>query len=150
MEQTTQTQLQIEIQEKLQELSVHEITTITLNTDVLKHNFEVLIEILRKLSLKTDANTGSIEGTNKEIRDLRERLERLENKQESDKKELDNKINDINSNLQNVQDKTNENTQNIDKIFDQLKDLRDNQNNLQNSNNDRKCNCFDLYMYSTK
>jgi hypothetical protein len=150
MAETFISSVQIEINEKLKELSVNEITTITLNTDVLKHNFEIVIDILKKLSVKTEHNTGDIHDSKSEVKDLTERLEKLEKKQNRDNNDTNQKIQDTNSNLNNVKDKTDQNTHDIEKILNQLKDMRDSQNDLKNSNNDCKEFKFCSNQYSAK
>jgi len=69
------------IEQNLKEMSLQDITTVTLNTDILKHNFEVIIEILRKLGLEKDENAEKIKENSLILLDLKERMEKLEKQQ---------------------------------------------------------------------
>jgi hypothetical protein len=97
---------EIQIQEQLKHLTLNEITTVTLNTDALKHNFEVLIDILKELSLKFNASAGVASGQSQLLKDLQERLEKLEHKEKEDIDIKTNEIHKVDSELKDVAKET--------------------------------------------
>lgn len=115
-------------------MSLDDITTVKLNTDVLKHNFEIIIEILKGLAFKVHGNMENSNMNTELLKDLMKQITVVEKKQESDKKEIDNRIDDTDKNVKDVKDHTNRNTEEIANILDQLKDLKDNNNTLKDRN----------------
>jgi len=120
------------LKDNLDKIALDNITSVTLNTDALKVNFEAIVTILKGLVKRADIDKDSADQTNQEVKDLKEKLQQLEDKQTNDKSELNNKISDTNSQLKDVQDNTDKNTQDIEKLQDALKELRD----LKDSHND--------------
>jgi chromosome segregation ATPase len=112
------------LQENIEKIVLENITSVTLNTEVLKVNFEAIVSILKGLSKRMDQSQDSANQTDK---DLRSRLEKLEDKQSSDKIELTDKIFNNQQHIQTVQDKTNQNTQDIQALQESIRELKDNQ-----------------------
>lgn len=106
------------IQENLSKIVLDNITSVTLNTDILKINFEAIVTILKGLAKKVNQGHEDSDKTSKDVKELQDRLEKLEHKQNSDKNELNDKIS---SNQQQIEDVHKDNIQNAKEIF-HLKD----------------------------
>lgn len=118
------------IEESLEKIVLENITSVTLNTDVLKINFEAIVSILKGLVKKVNQGNDDSEKTSKDVRDLKDRLEKLEEKQNSDKNELNDKIFNNQEQIKTVESETNQNTQDIQKLQDSLRELKENQDNF--------------------
>jgi len=128
------------LEANLEKIVLENITSVTLNTDVLRVNFEAIVTILKGLTKRMDQGQNSANQTSKDIKDLQERLEKLEDKQSRDKNELNEKIFNNEQQTKHVQEDTSKNTKDIEKLQEALKELKDSQNDLrnqqQNSQND--------------
>jgi len=120
------------IQENIEKIVLENITSVTLNTEVLKVNFEAIVTILKGLSKRFDQGHEDANKTSKEVKDLRERLERLEDKQNSDKNELNDKIFNNQQQIKTVEGNTDKNTKDIQSLQDSLRELKEKQDNLAN------------------
>lgn len=128
------------LQENLQKIELDNITSVTLNTDVLRTNFEAIVTILKGLSKKVDtAQSGSSDAL-KENKDLRERLEKLEDKQRHDKNELNDKIFGNGQKIKEVEKDTDKNTKDIEKLQESLKELMDSQKDFKDFTQSSKIN----------
>jgi DNA repair exonuclease SbcCD ATPase subunit len=121
-----------DLHENIQKIVLENITSVTLNTEVLKINFEAIVSILKGLTKKVDQGSSNMSQTNKDMKELREKLEKLEDKQKHDKEELNEKISNNQELIKDVLSETKENTQDIKDLKDSLKELKDNQNDLKN------------------
>jgi len=118
------------LQENIQKIVLENITSVTLNTEVLKVNFEAIVSILKGLVKRMDQNQDGANQTEKYIKDLRFRLDKLEDKQSSDKIELDDKISNNQQHIKTLQEETNHNKQEIRDLQDSISELKKNQTNL--------------------
>jgi len=130
------------LQENLSRITLDNITSVSLNTDALKDNFEAIVNILKGLVKRADAGQNNADKTNGAIKDLTDRLEKLEDKQTHDKQELNEKIFDNENQLKETQNQTDKNTKDIEKLEDALRELKDNQSDLQKAFENSTCNCF--------
>jgi len=130
------------LQENLSKITLDNITSISLNTDALKDNFEAIVNILRGLVKRADAGQHNADKTNGAIKDLTDRLERLEDKQVNDKKELNEKIHNNENQIKETQNQTDKNTKDIERLEDALRELKNNQNDLQKAYDNSTCNRF--------
>ncbi len=118
------------LQENLSKITLDNITSVSLNTDALRENFEAIVTILKGLVKRVDGNQVDKDRTNQNIKDLTDRVEKLEDKQAKDKEELSEKINNNETQIQNTQKQTEQNTADIEKLKEGFGDLKNNQDNL--------------------
>jgi len=130
------------LQENLSRITLDNITSVSLNTDALKDNFEAIVNILKGLVKRADAGQNNADKTNGAIKDLTDRLEKLEDKQTHDKQELNEKIFNNENQIKETQNQTDKNTKDIEKLEDALRELKDNQSDLQKAFENSTCNCF--------
>jgi len=118
------------LKDSLDKIALDNITSVTLNTDALKVNFEAIVTILKGLVNRVDTDKENANQTSQEVKDLQEKLRQLEEKQNNDKSELSEKISNTDSQLKETKDNTDKNTQDIEKLQDALKELRDSHSDL--------------------
>lgn len=118
------------IEQNIEKIVLENITSVTLNTDVLKVNFEAIVTILKGLVKKVNQGNEDSEKTSKDVRDLKDRLEKLEEKQISDKNELNDKIFNNQEKIKTVESETNQNTKDIQQLQDSLRELKEKQDSF--------------------
>jgi len=118
-----ETHLFSHIHENIEKIVLENITSVTLNTEVLKVNFEAIVSILKGLAKRMDQSQDANNQAGKDIKNLQDRLEKLEDKQNADKLELNDKIFNNDQSIKAVKDETSQNSQEIQKIQDSIKEI---------------------------
>jgi chromosome segregation ATPase len=120
----------------LENIKLEELTTITLSTEVLRTNFEIILHALKNFGKKLDSNSADFKNSNNEtnnyLNQLKIKLEELEKKEAADKHDCDGKIGHLQDSNKHLEQKVADHNNEIIYIRDELSKLKDGVDHLKN------------------